>query len=51
VKLQKTETIERFKAKASKAAMAQSMLGFDVERIELPPKADINFNFPPPAVW
>lgn len=47
---QKTETIERFKAKASKAAMAQSMLkALDkIERIELPPKApEINFNFPP----
>ncbi|HEX4069029.1 MAG TPA: ABC-F family ATP-binding cassette domain-containing protein, partial [Candidatus Babeliales bacterium] len=47
---QKTEIIDRFKAKASKAAMAQSMLkALDkIERIELPPKApDINFNFPP----
>lgn len=49
---QKEETIERFKAKASKAAMAQSMMkALDkVDRIELPPKApDINFNFPPIA--
>lgn len=47
---QKEETIERFKAKASKAGMAQSMLkALDkIERIELPPKApDISFAFPP----
>lgn len=47
---QKTETIERFKAKASKASMAQSMLkALDkIDRIELPPKSpDITFTFPP----
>jgi len=47
---QKQEFIDRFKAKASKAAVAQSMVKKmeKIERIELPPKApDINFNFPP----
>ncbi len=47
---QKMETIERFKAKANKAAMAQSMLkALDrIDRIELPPQQpDITFTFPP----
>ncbi len=47
---QKMETIERFRASASKAKMAQSMLKAveKIERIELPPKpADIRFTFPP----
>lgn len=47
---QKMETINRFKATASKAKMAQSMLKSveKIERIEMPPKqADVNFNFPP----
>ncbi|HLC07449.1 MAG TPA: ABC-F family ATP-binding cassette domain-containing protein [Candidatus Babeliales bacterium] len=47
---QKQEFIDRFKAKASKATVAQSMVKKleKIERIELPPKApDINFNFPP----
>src|SRR5581483_3256504 len=47
---QKMDTIERFKAKANKAAMAQSMLkALDrIERVELPPQApDITFTFPP----
>jgi|SRR5579872_212932 len=46
----KMETIERFRASASKAKMAQSMLKTmeKIERIELPPKpADIRFTFPP----
>lgn len=47
---QKQEFIDRFKAKASKASVAQSMVKKmdKIERIELPPKSpDINFNFPP----
>jgi ATP-binding cassette, subfamily F, member 3 len=47
---QKQEFIDRFKAKASKASVAQSMVKKleKIELIELPPKApDINFNFPP----
>jgi len=47
---QKTETIERFKAKASKAGMAQSMMkALDkIELIAMPPKSpDITFTFPP----
>lgn len=47
---QKKETIEQMRAKASKAAMAQSMLKSleKMELIELPPKqAEIHFNFPP----
>ncbi len=45
---QKEKTIERFRYKASKAKMAQSMIkALDkVERIELPPQAkDISFSF------
>ncbi len=44
------ETIERFKAKASKAKMAQSMMkALDkIELITLPPSLkNVNFNFPP----
>jgi ATP-binding cassette, subfamily F, member 3 len=47
---QKQEFIDRFKAKASKASVAQSMVKKleKIERIELPPaQPDINFNFPP----
>ena len=47
---QKRETIERFRAKASKAKMAQSMIkSLDkVDLIELPPgQRNISFNFPP----
>jgi ATP-binding cassette, subfamily F, member 3 len=47
---QKQEFIDRFKAKASKAAVAQSMVKKmeKIERIELPPaQPDINFIFPP----
>jgi ATP-binding cassette subfamily F protein 3 len=47
---QKQEFIDRFKAKASKAAVAQSMVKKmeKIERIELPPSPpDINFTFPP----
>jgi ATP-binding cassette subfamily F protein 3 len=47
---QKQEFIDRFKAKASKATVAQSMVKKleKIERIELPPaQPDINFNFPP----
>lgn len=46
------ETIARFKAKASKAKMAQSMQKQleHMERIELPPAPkDIRFNFPEPT--
>lgn len=48
---QKTATIERFRAKASKAAMAQSMMKSleKIERIELPPnQKNVSFNFPVP---
>lgn len=47
---QKQEFIDRFKAKASKASVAQSMVKKmeKIERIELPPSPpDINFSFPP----
>lgn len=47
---QKQEFIDRFKAKASKASVAQSMVKKleKIERIELPPsQPDINFTFPP----
>jgi len=47
---QKMETIDRFRASASKAKMAQSMLKAveKIERIELPPKpSTIHFTFPP----
>ncbi len=47
---QKQEFIDRFKAKASKASVAQSMVKKmeKIERIELPPSPpDINFTFPP----
>lgn len=47
---QKQEFVDRFKAKASKAAVAQSMVKKleKIERIELPPAPpEINFNFPP----
>ncbi|HZW61626.1 MAG TPA: ABC-F family ATP-binding cassette domain-containing protein [Candidatus Babeliales bacterium] len=46
----KQETIERFRAKASKAKMAQSMIkALDkIERITLPPSPkNVNFSFPP----
>jgi ATP-binding cassette subfamily F protein 3 len=46
----KQETIERFRASASKAKMAQSMMkALDkVERITLPPSPkDVSFSFPP----
>jgi len=46
---QKMETIDRFRASASKAKMAQSMLKAveKIERIELPPKpSSIHFTFP-----
>lgn len=47
---QKQEFVDRFKAKANKAAAAQSMVKKmeKIERIELPPSPpDINFTFPP----
>lgn len=47
---QKTVTIERFRAKASKAKMAQSMIkALDkIERITLPPQPkNVSFSFPP----
>lgn len=47
---QKKETIERFRASASKAKMAQSMIkALDkIERIELPPSPkNVHFTFPP----
>jgi ATP-binding cassette, subfamily F, member 3 len=47
---QKMETIDRFRASASKGKMAQSMLKAveKIERIEMPPKpSSIHFTFPP----
>jgi len=47
---QKQETIERFRASASKAKMAQSMIkALDkIERVTIPPsRKTINFRFPP----
>lgn len=46
----KKETIERFRASASRAKMAQSMIKQldKIERIEIPPSAkSVNFSFPP----